>query len=146
MLNDYELSAISNLMKALREFQNESSLFVGPITIFQDIDCESGLVVLKMSELQKEDDDDPRWVLEPFSDESISPNKPETSIPTNTNIFEVDKWNVRIRKCFLKNNIHTLEDLLALSVYELTEIKNLGNSSIKIIENKLDEIGFKLKS
>lgn len=61
-------------------------------------------------------------------------------------IVEFFNFTSRIRKCFLNNGIHTLNDLLKLNEYDLSTLPNLGDKSLAEIKIALADKGFSLKT
>ena len=70
-----------------------------------------------------------------------SPSKPEDTVPKTIEDFD---FSVRAYNCLKRAGINTVEDLCALTEYDLEQIHNITQKCVEEIKEKLAEKGFRL--
>jgi DNA-directed RNA polymerase subunit alpha len=70
---------------------------------------------------------------------------PSPGIDDERPIEQLD-LSVRALNCLKREGIHTLGDLLECTIEDLMDIRNFGEKSVDEVRDKLEEMGFQLKT
>ena len=50
-------------------------------------------------------------------------------------------YATRLKHAFLKHRIETIEDLMALSLYDISNMNGIGSETLRLLVNKLNGLG-----
>ena len=51
-------------------------------------------------------------------------------------------YTIRLKHAFLEHHVETIEDLMALSLYDIVNMDGVGSETLRLLVTKLNDLGF----